>query len=399
MGKRALAHIEKIEWVKPIEGADNIELVGILGWHCIAKKDEFKVGDLCLYIEIDSKVPQREEFEFLKNKDYKVKTMKLSKFKDEYGQAIISQGLALPITMFEELKNKTESSVGEDVTEIMNITYSNTYDIERKKEYDSEEKFKSMMNRRKKIFGNPFVKRMMKYKWFRNIMFFLFGKKKDKPFAFPHWIIKTDEERIENLPFLLNDTKTVWDVTEKIDGTSATYAIEKKPFGRYEFIVCSRNLRQRYQDQPDWWGGNVYWEIAKKYDIENVLKDLLKDLDVFDKIVLQGEIIGPKIQKNPYHVKENDFYAFNLIFYKRGKMEKVQTKIAKNILFDYGIQTVPVKETFQLTESITMQEFKAKADDYSELAHVYREGLVYRDATNPFRSFKNVSNKYLLKHE
>lgn len=396
MGKRALAHIEKIEWIKPIEGADNIELVGILGWHCIAKKDEFKVGDLCLYIEIDSKVQQREEFEFLKNKDYKVKTMKLSKFKDKYGQAIISQGLALPITIFEELKN---SNVGDDVTELMNITYSNTYDIERKKEYDSEEKFRSMMNRRKKIFGNPFVKRMMKYKWFRNIMFFLFGKKKDKPLAFPHWIIKTDEERIENLPFLLNDTKTVWDVTEKIDGTSATYAIEKKPFGRYEFIVCSRNQRQRTPDQPDWWGGNVYWEIAKKYDIENVLKELLKDLEEFDKIVLQGEIIGPKIQKNPYHVKENDFYAFNLIFYKNDEMEKVQTKIAKNILFDYGIQTVPVKESFQLIEPITMQEFKAKADDYSELAHVYREGLVYRDAINPFRSFKNVSNKYLLRHE
>ncbi|MBQ3035838.1 MAG: 2'-5' RNA ligase, partial [Lachnospiraceae bacterium] len=66
MSERALAHIEKIEWVKPIEGADNIELIGVLGWVCIAKKEEFKEGDLAVYIEIDSRVPKEDErFAFL----------------------------------------------------------------------------------------------------------------------------------------------------------------------------------------------------------------------------------------------------------------------------------------------------------------------------------------------
>jgi len=77
---RALAHIEKIEWIKPIEGADNIVLIGLLGWVCIAKKDEFEVGDKCVYIEIDSLCPSNDErFEFLAKKKYKVKTMKLNK--------------------------------------------------------------------------------------------------------------------------------------------------------------------------------------------------------------------------------------------------------------------------------------------------------------------------------
>lgn len=99
--ERALAHIEKIEWVKPIEGANNIELIGVLGWVCVAKKGEFQTGDLAVYIEIDSKCPENDErFEFLANKKYKVKTMKLGKFK------VISQGLALPLSLFPELDGK-----------------------------------------------------------------------------------------------------------------------------------------------------------------------------------------------------------------------------------------------------------------------------------------------------
>lgn len=79
--ERALAHIEKIEWGKPIEGADNIELIGVLGWVCIAKKDEFKPGDVAVYIEIDSKCPESDErFAFLAKRKFKIKTLKLGKF-------------------------------------------------------------------------------------------------------------------------------------------------------------------------------------------------------------------------------------------------------------------------------------------------------------------------------
>ena len=111
-GKRALAHIEKVTNIRPIEGADNIEQCYVLGWNLICKKGEFKEGDSCVYIEIDSKVPEREEFEFLRTKGFKVKTMKLGKFN------CISQGLALPQSAFKELDGLRE---GTDVTDILGI--------------------------------------------------------------------------------------------------------------------------------------------------------------------------------------------------------------------------------------------------------------------------------------
>ena len=92
--QRALAHVEKIVNIQPIEGADNIELITVLGWKCIAKKKEFNVGDYCVYFEIDSKLPVAEWSAFMESKGYKVKTMKLSKF------GVMSQGIALPICPF-----------------------------------------------------------------------------------------------------------------------------------------------------------------------------------------------------------------------------------------------------------------------------------------------------------
>lgn len=142
--ERALAHIEKIEWVKPIEGANNIELIGVLGWVCVAKKGEFQIGDLAVYIEIDSKCPENDErFEFLANKKYKVKTMKLGKFK------VISQGLALPLSLFPELDGK---NIGDDVSKDLKITYSSEEDVKRKSNsIDPNAKFKSMAARKEKM--------------------------------------------------------------------------------------------------------------------------------------------------------------------------------------------------------------------------------------------------------
>ena len=107
---RKLAHIEKIEWKRPIEGADRIELVGVLGWQCIAKKDEFKVGDYCIYIEIDSIVDKdNPDFAFLENKHYKIKTMKM--------KGVLSQGIVFPLSI---LKGQIYK-LGDDVTDELKI--------------------------------------------------------------------------------------------------------------------------------------------------------------------------------------------------------------------------------------------------------------------------------------
>lgn len=385
--ERALAHIEKIEWVKPIEGADNIELIGVLGWVCIAQKGEFQVGELAVYIEIDSKCPDDDErFAFLAAKHYKIKTMKLGKFK------VFSQGLAMPISLFPELSGRT---IGSDVTKELKITYSSEEDIKRKSNgFDPNAKYKSMAQRKPKIFKNPIVKRIMRHESGRRFMFFLFGRKRDKPEAFPEWIVKTDETRIENAPFYLNSTDK-WVKTEKLDGTSCTYAVDKKNKGfnkdTYEFIVCSRNVRQADRNQKTYYEKNVYWEMADKYDIKDFLVKYATAHGA-SKVILQGECIG-FVQGNPYKLNENEFYAFNLIIdgVRLGSLD------ASRICNSYGIHFVPIiDEAYSLPNA--MEEMKLEADGYSAInPKVKREGFVYRSQDGQ-KSFKNVSREYLLKH-
>lgn len=389
MGERALAHIEKVEWIKPIEGADNIELIGVLGWVCIAKIGEFNVGDKCVYIEIDSLVPSTDErFKFLEPKGFKVKTMKLGKFK------VISQGLALPITEFPEV---ADCNIGEDVTEKLKITYYNADDRERKgnPRRDKNAKYNSMIARHKKLFGKWPYNKLIRKEWGRKLLFIFFGKKKDNPKSFPSWIVKTDETRIENAPWFLDQDK-LWIQTEKLDGTSCTYAIDTDKRGKREFIVCSRNVRQLDKDDVNYntqyAKTNVYWEMAEKYHIEEVLKDFA-DRNGHNRVVLQGECIGASIQGNPYKMEERDLYVFNLIV--GGK--RLPSIEAQQWCKHHGLKHVPIiSDSHELPKS--MEEMKIEADGFSVInPKVKREGFVYRSQDGQ-QSFKNVSREYLLKH-
>ena len=383
--ERALAHIEKIEWIKPIEGADNIELIGVLGWVCVAKKGEFQTGDLAVYIEIDSKCPENDErFEFLANKKYKVKTMKLGKFK------VISQGLALPLSLFPELDGK---NIGDDVSKDLKITYSSEEDVKRKSNsIDPNAKFKSMAARHKNLAKKKWFRWLMKREWGKKLLFFFLGKKRDNPKEFPKWIVKTDETRIENAPFYLQN-KNPWIKTEKLDGTSCTFAIDRQKKGKdkFEFIVCSRNVRQADKNQECYHDSNIYWELADKYGIESVLTKLAIENN-YDRVVLQGEGVGD-VQGNPYKFKENRLYVFNLII----EGNRVGTKEMADFCDGNNLLHVPIISTEYYLPK-TMEEMKLEADGYSEInPKVRREGYVYRSQDGQ-QSFKNVSREYLLKH-
>ena len=305
--ERALAHIEKVAWIKPIEGADNIELIGVLGWVCIAKKGEFKENDMCVYFEIDSKLPEKEWSEFMRAKHFKVKTMKLGKFN------VISQGLALPVSVVPELQDK-DLKIGTNVTELLGVTYSVEEDNHRKsKNGDPNAKYKSMAARHQKLFKTKPFRWLMKKSWGRKILFLFFGKKKDKPKAFPDWIIKTDETRIENAPFYLESIDP-WIKTEKIDGTSSTYFVDYTKNKKGEFGVCSRNVRQADEKQECYHTcGNVYWEMVGKYNIEYALRSIAGVRDA-KRVVLQGETYGESIQGNPstIRLKAANLLPFNL---------------------------------------------------------------------------------------
>lgn len=380
--ERKLAHIEIIEWIKPIDGADNIELCGVLGWQCvIAKKDNFKVGDKIIYVEIDSVVPDRPEFEFLRARKFRVRTIKLKKQ--------VSQGLVIPTTMLKENSNFWAGpigffgEVGDDVTEALGIEKYLT-PSEREENYQDQLKLKLEKNRLKKF--------MMRYSWFRR--FFLSRKQKG---GFPYWVSKSDEERIQNIPRVLETFKDkVVYVTEKVDYQSATFTgkmIPKYPWlgkyspKKYKFVVCSRNLTNNDKN-------SLYWRIAIKYNLEKILK-------ANPHLTIQGEQGNTNVQGNKYGISEPKFWVFNI--YDHDK--KYHYCYAEMMLFcmTYNLTTVPFIEYYQLHElGSTVQELVEYSKGFSKInPKVQREGVVVRYIENGQKllSFKVINPDFLLKYE
>lgn len=389
-GERALAYVVTVDEVREIEGADNIQLALVGGWNLIVKRDEFKAGDKGVFFEIDSKLPADDErFSFLEKKGYKIKTMKLNKF------GVYSQGLLLPLSDFPELG---DIAVGTDLTKTLRVTYAEVEDNQRKGTGgDPNAKYKSMASRHQKIFQTKPVRWLMRRSWGRKLMFLIFGNKKDKPRGFPSFVSKTDEERVENQPWRVGDGKTYL-ATEKLDGTSCTYALErkpKKPFGKEkcEFYVCSRNIRQKDENQKCYHDHNIYWDLAFKYDIEQHLKDFLSERPDCKWVCIQGEGVG-SVQKNPLKLKEDDLYVFNFITDVDGRWN---SEAGKRLIEEkFGMKWVPILGERILPD--TMEELKEAADGPSAVnPDVMREGIVYRSLDGQ-DSFKNVSRKYLLKH-
>lgn len=372
---RKLASIQKIVDIQSIEGADKIERLTVLGWHIVASKAEnHKVGDLIVFVEPDSQVPAIPMFEFLKDRKYIVKTIKLRKQ--------ISQGLVIPLREIEKNFEIDTSKFkeGDDITDLLGIK---KYDPQAEAEARIAEKEMSKSK-------NPVHKFLMKYKWYRKLYAQLNPKIKS---GFPAWIKKTDEDRIQVLPELFQecvDKKIRFDATEKLDGQSSTYFIRKyKILGiipKYEFGVCSRNLRLKTPNNSS------YWIITKQLDIENVLKSLLKKYKA-EKIVIQGEICGNKIQKNKYNISGYELFVFNLII----DGAKYRTMDIERILSPYGFKTVPMLNTnVELLSSIDMMV--EDAEGKSEIYSTEREGKVWRSIDNQ-TSFKVINPKFLLKND
>lgn len=386
MSERALAHVEQIVDIQPIPEADKIEVATVLGWKVvIAKADNFHVGDKVVYIEIDSKVPERPEFEFLRDRKFRVRTIRL---RGQY-----SQGLILPMSI---LKGE-DYAVGADVTKELGITYYVAEDNVRKAEkVPKSVKYQSMAARHKELFKKPFYRWLMRRTWGKELLFLFYGKKHDKPKAFPTkfaFVHKTDETRIEALPHLLGYERPLI-VTEKLDGTSTTFILERVRKHKYEFWVLSRNIRQFNEDQNCYHDYNIYWAMAKKYNVEEYLREYLEAHPDLSYVCLQGESVG-SVQKNPLKLQEDDIYFFNFINSAAGR---VSSLIGKEIVESWGMKWVPILDTNFMMPS-DMEEFKQMATAKSVInPKVMREGIVLRDPTTDL-SFKNVSREFLMKHQ
>lgn len=358
----------------------------------MVRKNQFKPGDLAIYFEIDSKVPAKPEFEFLAAKHYKVKTQKYFK------GTVISQGLLMAAEDFgwETIKSEDGSILsingyheGDFLTKRLGVTYAEAEDNKRKA--NSVDKYKKMAQRHGKLFSKQPFRWLMKRAWGRKLLFAFFGKKKDKKSGWPAWVRRTDEERIQNMPWIL-ENKEPWIATEKIDGTSTTFTMKKGKFGKNDFYVCSRNVVFDKPDKNCYYDTNVYIEMAQKYDVENILKKLIETYNL-EWVTLQGETFGASIQKRDYGMKDHDFYGFNLIFSDRGRLGTVESA---EIMKEFGITWVPIIDTeFILPD--TVDELLAYATDKSKVDGGMREGVVFRSPDGT-QSFKAVSNEFLLKY-
>lgn len=388
-GKRALAYTAKITEINNIEGADNIQQGKVNGWPIIIKKGEFNEGNIGVFFEIDSRVPENNPvFEFLAPKKFKIKTMKLNKF------GVFSQGLLMPIALFPEIKT---TEVHTDVTDLLGVKYAVDEDNERKAaKVNKDKKYQSMAARHVKLFKKPFFRWLMRREWGRKLLFVFFGKKKDNPRGWPThfpFIHKTDEERVENLPWVLGYERPLI-VTEKLDGTSSTYILERKGKNKYEFYVLSRNVRQADENQACYHDHNIYWDMAFKYNIETKLREYMEKYPLLTYVCVQGESVG-SVQGNPLKLKEDDFYVFNFIDSLNGRWASTA---AREIVEEMGMQFVPILDN-EFMMPTDMEEFKQMATAPSVVnPNVMREGIVLRDPTNDF-SFKNVSREYILKHD
>lgn len=335
---RKLVTIRKVEEINPIGGADQIECVTIGGWQCVTKKGEFKVNDEGLYFEVDSFLPVKEPFLFLEKSC--LKTMggeKGLRLKTIRLRGQLSQGLLLPLSMFP------------------NIDFS-----DKEKDYSKD---------------------IGVTKWEQPIPACLGG---DIEGFFPTSLIpKTDQERIQNLSNWFEKYKNLeFEETEKLDGSSCTIYWDGEKFG-----VCSRNLELTESEH------NSFWQIAKKYNLKEKMKELMP-------VAIQGELVGPGIQKNPLKLKEIDLYVFDIyaINEKRYLISNERIIMCREL----GLKNVPLLNNHyplrELNKISILEHVKGK----STFGNFNREGSVFKSielVNGQTISFKCINNNYLLKQK
>lgn len=356
---RTLASIQRVREIRPIEGADAIECAVINGWTVVAKKNEFHVDDLVIYCEIDSWIPTElapflskgkspREYEGVSGE--RLRTVRLR------GQ--LSQGLILPLTIIPGY---------EEFGDVPHVELTDEHGV------------KSLVPL---VEGFEVTEILGIQKWEAPIPAQLRGQIKG---MFPSFLRKTDEERIQNLiKFFPQFIGTKFNLHEKLDGSSMTVYYRDGEFG-----VCSRNLDIAETED------NSFWQVANRYRLR-------EKLACFRNYAIQGELVGPGVQKNRYNLKEIDVYVFNVFSIDSG--EYLCANDAKALTEQLGMKFVPFVMDHEFTENDTVESLLALAEGPSVLnSSVEREGLVWR----PYReqeirnlgrlSFKTISNKFLEK--
>lgn len=346
---RKLASVQIIKSVESIENADFIELVHVLGWQCVAKKGEFKPGDYCVYFEIDSFLPIREEFEFLRASSYKKNELVGEGFrlKTQTFRGQISQGMCLPMSILDD-SGWHGLPEGTDVSDLLGV-----------RKYEMPEMAMSGGNAIGELPGNV-----------------------------PH----TDEIRIQAMPELLAEFEgKPYYISTKIDGSSHSISYDENGF---------HAMGHNYEYKDD--GASGFYEFVKKLDMPAKLQAYAAE-NHLSNIVIQGEYAGPGIQKNRLKLKSPEWYVFDIRINEKRLHMLDFLSLAKT----FGLTTVPIEEVAVNLPAHypTIEALLARADgEYPNGGK--KEGIVIRPTEPVYSatlgtdlSMKVVNNKYLLKHK
>jgi RNA ligase (TIGR02306 family) len=364
---RQLATVERIDEVLPIEGADAIVLVKIKGWQCIALKEEFKEGDLCIYFEIDSWIPRMPQVEHLYSRAGKkfnnregirIKTIKLR------GQ--LSQGLALPVDKFFELFDGSDFDEGQELCEFF-------------------------------FLGNDVSELIGVEKFELPIPKELEGQAKGN---YPTFMPKTAQERCQNIASKIFDKNrgSRYERSMKMDGTSfSAYHIEPELTTDVVTGVCSRNWDLEMTEEN---AGNYLVRMFVDSGLQAALHEFKQNLAV------QGELMGPGVGKNRESLASRKLFVFDIFDIDKQVYltpKERHTVIAK--LHELGMKKDMVESVPVLDMDISLEELGISdtgalllAAEGPSLNHKIREGDVYKSMDGKF-SFKVISNKFLLKEE
>ena len=335
--QRKLAFITRVTRLSPVPGADRIELASVAGWQCVVKKGEFKVGDLAVYFEIDAVPPDTEQFAWLWQPKDKPELRLARPEKFRIRTMRLRGALSQGLLMPLAQVGLDQASEGDDVTSSLGVV-----------KYEP-----------------PPPAGMGDYQG-----------------PFPARVPKTDEIRLQAAPGVLDEMRgRPFVATVKMDGTSATFV---KVDG--ELRVCGRNHAIAE-------GENLYWYVAKKRRLPEVLARL-------PDLAVQGELVGPGIQKNPVGLKDKDLFVFNLYDVQAGRY--LPDREMRAFCQDHGLMPVPIAFTGERFEE-TLESLLAKAEGTYPGTQNQREGIVVRPLVDvPSQvlgsrlSFKVISNRYLL---
>lgn len=375
--QRELAYVVQIDNISPISGADRVEAATVGGWQVMVRKGQFEKGGPAIYFEIDSRVPAREPFMFLEKNDFKIKTQRYFKGK------FISQGLLMSA---EDVGWKVVGGAIVDSKGVPHYPHNESRFLTA--ELGVTHSCPDGINPEVKPEKRPFFYHwLMRFSIGRKILS-LFPSSHKGASTWPSWVRKTDEERIQNIPEILQEP-CLWIGTEKIDGTSATFTVKRFGLKKPQFFVCSRNICLNENSSI----AKKYFEIAKRYKIQEALMEILHRDPELDFVTLQGEIYGKGIQKRDYSLEGTDFAAFNLITSKDGRFQPFEMQ---KILSDFKIPSVPILGTYDFSAK-SVEDVLGMAKGESKIDGGDREGVVFRSPDGQ-KSFKAVSNDFLLKY-